>query len=177
MTIGHGTQFFERRAGIGREHGAAQQTERYIRAEVGADLRHLIHAQARFKNLIQRQHNGRTVGGAARQARLRRDLFLDRDRKRCGCNAGLVEKRPCRLAHDIAVIRRHIGISGAGYGDPLALARQSLNGDGVIERDRLHHHRDVVIAVGALADDIERQVDFCRRFNRYFHLSIPSKTL
>ena len=58
-----------------------------------------------------------------------------------------------------------------------ALNELERQGDHVVQIHRLHDGGDIMVAVGALAEHLERQIDFGGRLDLNFHFSVPQETL
>ena len=123
---------------------------------------------------VERAQNRRRVRAAAAETRLHRDTLVDKDLQALRVKVGAQEKRlrrtPCQI---VGVLREAVRFQNTlprivGR-KPLAVAVQRprrVRSDAydhiVAQRNGLLNGADVVIAVGALSQNVQRQIQFCK---------------
>ena len=108
---------------------------------------------------VQRPQNRPSVGAAAAQARLGGDALGNPDGKSLGIPLGRLAKHLGGLPGQVGPVLGHIlPVAGEGPGLPGPHLHLHIvpNGDG------LHHRLQVMIAVRPLAQNVQRQIDFCK---------------
>ncbi len=148
------------------EHRAAAQTERHVRAEpppqpIETGLVDLDLPQPR-----ERHQRRRRVRASAAQPGLRRNALVERDDRIRGPVGkrrirGLRRNQTRRLPDQIGAIERHARIVAAQLERP----RPRLAHERVVQRERLQHGHHIVIAVRALPENLQVQVDLGERLN------------
>ena len=150
-------QALEHLAAPRREHRAAEQRKRDVRAELRAERAELLVTHTERVELIHAAQDRRCIRAAARKAGRHRDALFERD---CHAARDAIRKRllhePRRAHGEISFIRlqpRHVNRQlHARLGCFLQTQR-------VRELDGLHDHRDFVKTVRPRAEDVERQID------------------
>ncbi len=84
-----------------------------------------------------------------------------------------IEQSSCSPGRDIFLI----GIQAhPGTMDPNTGISREAQGNAIVQGDALHQHRQVVIAIGSLAEHMQTKVDFSRGQIGFNHKWVPLET-
>src|SRR5207247_915476 len=135
---------------------AAGQKERNVHAQPRRQFRQPRARPSESPQPIETPEGGRGVARAAPQTRRHRDP-LPQPHPRARLDAGNLTEQQRRADDQVALVGGERGIVRFQRDGRSRLQRQPIE-----EVHRLHHGRDLVIAVRSLAQDLERQVDLGR---------------
>ena len=114
-------------------------------------------SEARAPQLVERHQRRRRIAAAAAQSRLRRDALFD-----CDVHAAHLTVAAAggpqglrRTPHQVAPVGRHVG----GGALERERAAPSAKHETVVQRQRLEHRAQVVVAIGAASDNPQIEVD------------------
>ena len=141
---------------------AAADAEGNVAADTRTDLLEPLVRERGGDKIAQCAQHRRCVRAAAGHTGFGRDALDKRDVDAAAVVHGLAEGL-CRLDGEVAFIARQFCIRDAA-GNTLVRER---NGHIVVERDGLHDHFHLVVAVIALAENVERQVELGVGGNAY----------
>ena len=156
------------------ERRAAEDAERHVRADLRAQFAQSIHRQRVVAMAVQRPQNGCCVCAAAAEPRAAGDPLCDANLQSVGTATEIVIKYLRRAPRQIVLILRNIFAVAEELPFP-ALIQNDLHV--VADGDRLHHGAEVMIAVLAAAQNVQRQIDFCEcTLGEFCHLIfLPSR--
>ena len=128
---------------------AAPNAEGHVAAHLKADPLQLLPGHLRRIQRPQRLEHRSAVGAAAGHSRLHGDALFQQDLRAAVLHAHGVIKGPGRLPGDVARPAREI-LPIRSDGD-VTVSRLRTHGHGIVERDALHHHPQIVIPVRTLS--------------------------
>ena len=169
-----GRQLFDDGADTRAELRASLDAERHVCAHSLAYRAHLGGLEHRAEHRVQSHDDRSAVGASSRKSRLRGYALVDVDMHAPDVHLTVVKEAVCRLGADVAVIAGHALVIARDRDPAAVVVRQ---GDHVVQIHRLHDGGDIMVAVGALAEHLERQIDFGGRLDLNFHFSVPQETL
>ena len=150
-----------------RQHGPADDAVGHVAADAKRERAELLRCFSCVRESVQRPQHGGRVRGPAAHPGADGDALLDADG---GAETRAVQKELRRAQGEVPVVR---GEKTLSRNDGKAPARVELDVDLVPEIHRLHDHPQVMVAVGILPEDVEGEIQLCRRVLFHgSHLSI-----
>ena len=137
-----------------RQLRATRKAKGHVRADLGCKLckRRLI--QPLLKKLVHPEEHGSSIRRAARKPRRHRNRLFQANRY-AARRRKTAQKERRRTPREIALVRSE----RRAFDIQRNALRRLFQFDLIRERDGLHDHLHLVIAVGTFPQDIERQVD------------------
>ena len=121
------------------------------------------------RELVQPTQDGGGVGRAACHARTDGNILFEHDMCAGVIYSGTLKKAVCRTNGEVALIARDKVQIALGTASCVLRERYRHL---IAQRDRLHDHEHLMVAVGAAACHIKRDIYFCVGFfGNIFHLS------
>ena len=172
--LGRGRQLRQQLAAALHDGGAAHHAERHVGADLRAELAQRGNGQRGVIRAVERPQDGRRVGAAAAETGLHRDALADEDLQPLPGQAGAGVERLGRLPCEIVAVLRQAAGHELGRGILVRVGRKQLavavdlpalaaevDQHVVMQGNGLHDGLDVVVAVGAPVQHVERQIELC----------------
>ena len=137
-----------------RQLRAARKAKGHVRADLGCKLckRRLI--QPLLKKIVHPEEHGGGIRRAARKSRRHRNRLFQADRY-AALRRKTAQKERRRTPREIALVRSE----RRAFNLQRNALRRLFQLDLIRERDGLHDHRHLVIAVGTFPQNVKRQID------------------
>ena len=174
------------------QNGAAHDAERNVRTDARADLAQCGDGERRVVQTVQRAQHGGRVRAPAAETGLHRNALVDENFKAVRFTPGAGEKGFRRPPREIVRVLRQRAGDKLRLGILLRIRRQNLavavhlprcagvdaDRHVVMQRNGLHDRAQVVVAVFAPVENVQRQIDFGERaFGDLLHylIFLPSR--
>ena len=137
-----------------RQLRAARKAKRHVRANLGCKLRKRRLIQPLLKKIVHPEEHGGSVRRTARKSRRHRNRLFQADRY-AARRRKTAQKERRRTPREIALVRSE----RRAFDLQRNALRRLFQLDLIRERDGLHDHRHLVIAVGTFPQNVKRQID------------------
>ena len=141
------------------ELGAAGQAVGHVRTELGGQHLQLGRAVAQAPERVEAKQRGGAIAGAPRQAGADGDALAQVDLGAQFRQAGAGAKQLGRPHDQVAAIGGQVGMVAVQGDAAIGRGRQAQH---VHQLDGLHHHRQLMEAIGPQAEHLQVQVDLGR---------------